>query len=853
MLYQSQPNQLLLTALRNRYRTAGIDSPVSAVDKEPYIYRAGRRGVKGTLDQLDIQLDAIRDYYFCKPDDSFGLHFCQRPSVLNVLLHFTKDKLVVDDHKLVCRYRTVDEWHEATSLLGEDLFTTSYLAARDLYKGGRPRSVFLWEPYLGVETNDVNILFSRDISELHAHVKGSSMNFELSWLSLMNYPSHREKAFLELFESKKSLAEDKKMRDYNELYHSVALAVALRLYFFERRSGGNMEQVEAWIKKLAFHDTPEEIQVTLNEISGYIWACRFEYGRTYKNIGRADSCPDYAIQDKSYSLQSVLSGERSLLYHAFRYAYDGDDKAALYLYAYIIFKQQLRDKIVQRNEVVGFANFSHYERRKSLFIPDGSVYEHLLTPMAFLGFLQPDNPKRYMEGRVTPKKTVAENSCSIRNMDADVAAWLSPDEREDVQLAGYRCRKTFNGHYIFHFIKGSDGKPADLSPRHSKLRRNVKRQAIALYDYRSNGYLSASRVVGIDAANSEIKCRPEVFAQAFRFLRRHPVNDGVEHHPSSLGLTYHVGEDFYDIVDGLRAVDEVLTFMNFRSNDRLGHALVLGTDVRKYYEGRGRMIRSTRQVLLDNFVWLYICVSDMEGRTALCEYLEQEARYLYKEIYEDNDCDIPFNIHDYYESWLLRGDNPETAGRDNYKAEDSISEWGKFALNDADKEVCKARGNKQAGNLYWEYHYNRKAKEAGSRAVVFAIAHNHYEDFVSMVDKVRERLLCKVERLHIAIECNPTSNLRIGEMTSYIEHPIFRFNNYGLKTPYPPHEISVSINTDDSGVFSTSLEREYALMGIALEKTDDENFRNSPRAVKEWLNRVRKMSVEQRFKREHTC
>ena len=122
-----------------------------------------------------------------------------------------------------------------------------------------------------------------------------------------------------------------------------------------------------------------------------------------------------------------------------------------------------------------------------------------------------------------------------------------------------------------------------------------------------------------------------------------------------------------------------------------------------------------------------------------------------------------------------------------------------------------------------------------------------------MVDKVRERLLCKVERLHIAIECNPTSNLRIGDMTSYIEHPIFRFNNYGLKTPYPPHEISVSINTDDSGVFSTSLEREYALMGIALEKTDDENFRNSPRAVKEWLNRVRKMSVEQRFKREHTC
>lgn len=30
-------------------------------------------------------------------------------------------------------------------------------------------------------------------------------------------------------------------------------------------------------------------------------------------------------------------------------------------------------------------------------------------------------------------------------------------------------------------------------------------------------------MVGIDAANSEIYCRPEVFAQAFRFLKNHNV------------------------------------------------------------------------------------------------------------------------------------------------------------------------------------------------------------------------------------------------------------------------------------------------------------------------------------------
>ena len=57
----------------------------------------------------------------------------------------------------------------------------------------------------------------------------------------------------------------------------------------------------------------------------------------------------------------------------------------------------------------------------------------------------------------------------------------------------------------------------------------------------------------------------------------------------------------------------------------------------------------------------------------------------------------------------------------------------------------------------------------------------------------------------------------------------------------------MSINTDDQGVFATSLEREYSLMALALENNELEGCKNSPRAVVEWLNRVREMSVEQRF------
>lgn len=834
-MFQTQPPKLLLKALKDRHKGHKTDTPLNRVEKDYFVYRAGRRGIKGSLDQYEVLLDTIQDYYFSSPDDANGLYYSQQPSVLNLLLHFTNDKLIVEDDRLICRYRSIDKWHEVTTRIGEDLFTTSFLAAYDLYRGNMPRASFHWDPYLNVETSDVNHLFTKDISEIHAHLKGSSMNFELSWLSLMNFPCHRENQYLKLFGLKHFGGDDKKSRDLFELYQCVALAAAIRMLLFARLKGNDASKMEDAIKSICKAVVVNELQDILDKLSALAWYYRSEYGKKYEKVlGRSNNCPDYAIDEESDDIITVLSGERKILYNSFRLAYNGDEQVALYLYAYVIFKQQLREKIIQFNDVVGFGNFDNYERRKSYFIPEGSVYERILSPMSFLNFLSPEKGKRYMEGRIVPKDTAVEDSLAIRTLDDSVEKWI---------------KGPFPGYYIFHFIKKGDKQAMDLAPRHYALRKDIKTQALALYEYRNKGYVSATRVVGIDAANSEIKCRPEVFAQAFRLLRRHEIQKGVSTRPAALGFTYHVGEDFYDIVDGLRAVDEVMTFMNFRSNDRLGHVLVLGTDVNTYYEGRGREIRATRQVLLDNFVWLYVRVANLCGRTAICEYLEQEARYLFQLIYKDTDCSEEFDIRNYYDSWLLRGDAPDLAFNE-YKKEDDMTVWGKCAKNSAVTDVNRARQNNRAKRLYYEYHYNKKAKVNGNKAIILPIAHKHYAEFVEMVEKVREVLLCKIERLHIAIECNPSSNLRIGEMTSYIEHPIFRFNNYGLNTPYLPHEISVSINTDDSGVFATSLEREYALMGIALEKTDNPQFQNSPRAVKEWLNRVRKMSVEQRFKKD---
>ena len=61
--------------------------------------------------------------------------------------------------------------------------------------------------------------------------------------------------------------------------------------------------------------------------------------------------------------------------------------------------------------------------------------------------------------------------------------------------------------------------------------------------------------------------------------------------------------------------------------------------------------------------------------------------------------------------------------------------------------------------------------------------------------------------------------------------------------------LSVSINTNDQGVFDTLLENGYALMALALEKAKDNagNRMYDIEDIYEWLGYVRRMGLEQSF------
>ena len=656
------------------------------------------------------------------------------------------------------------------------------------------------------------------------------LNFELSWLSLMNEVCNRRASFNKLNASRIN-SKHVFNRHHRDLYSLVSLAACIRLVLYKilNKIATERELDESLLHRLSKTYCSDYAYTERRILQTKIDVIRHQYGRRFSD-GLKHEILDYAIPSCPKDILAVLAGERWFMYSMFKRIYDrGTNQPYLQLlfYIYLHVKSLFRNELIQTNSLVGFHNFSIFEQRKDLFIPDGSVYDRLSTLLAFGTFLGDNVSGRFMEGRIAPKDNYSGNLNGLKKLVSSIHHNCLGIETKDWHYT-----------FIYHFIKRKDQPIKADIPRHLALRRDVEHQSKAIFRLLRD----CDEIAGIDAANSEIYTRPEVFAQAFRFLRHRTSIQYVR----PLGMTYHVGEDFYDIASGLRAVDEVQKFLGFRANDRLGHALVLGTDVCAYYQKFGFEVRGTMMELLDNAVWLYFQGQKIGGSESICQYLYDYARKSYLTVYQSED----FDIYDYRDAWQLRGDAPEIYLVDERPECVSLDPWRLYALND-ERHAIEARQNPKAKRLYVRYHYDEAVRRKGDSPVLVKIPQPCRKGFVKLLEQIQQDMLTRLERLHIAIECNPSSNYKIGEMERYDEHPILKFYNFGIKTPYPPHEVSVSINTDDSGVFATSLDREYALMALALEKRQDEDYGNTPRAVVEWLNRIRKMSVEQRFKKDY--
>ena len=182
--------------------------------------------------------------------------------------------------------------------------------------------------------------------------------------------------------------------------------------------------------------------------------------------------------------------------------------------------------------------------------------------------------------------------------------------------------------------------------------------------------------------------------------------------------------------------------------------------------------------------------------------------------------------------------------------EKTMSKYQRYEFNSyKEDEMNVIRRNKNIRNLYFAYHYNEKVRKKGEERIRFKVDCK----YADLIFQVQNNMIRKFVDEGIAIETNPSSNYLIGTIKKYDEHPIFRFNSRKLKQVESNMQLSVSINTDDQGVFDTLLENEYALMALALKKKKDKNNNKiyDIEDIYEWIDYVRKMGIEQSFKSDY--
>ncbi len=781
--------------------------------------------------------------------------------IFRLLANVSKKLLKMDGDEIECRFDQMLRWRELSFLFGQDIFTCAYLADCDIEKGVVTKC-FSWLPIIKSDDDRLHNILEKGIADNHFHLGGSTRVFDLNWISLMNRIDNRLHDFKKLKYTMQEYCTDpicdpERREDF---YAECQRAALYRVYLFSVIKGDDflLETLEELLGNLKRGARPEEF---VAEIQDALVLAKNLYGARYE-----ENVLDYALErnmvDDNANECRLLAGERKFLYECFRYVIYGlfSEEQSNLFYSYLVIRTDFRGELVQTNRRVGFANFSDYQDRKKYFIEGKKPYEDELVRLALNESLRKRNMIS-LETRICPADSSGELFKELKYYERIVKGKGREDRnREDGELKDEAGRTAYSKLiYVLHFPKMQDQKFVEGVPRNDNVRCKYAHQAKSIVALLEKQKDINEHIKGIDACASELHCRPEAFGQIFRYLSDIVVicqenwekSGYVASKKTNLHTTYHAGEDFYDIVDGLRAIDEAILFCGLKRGSRLGHALALGIMPEKYYKFKCGNLVLPKQVLLDDIAWL-ICKASEYGcqiENTLKEKLEEEFYRLYDELFGDSMGEEAFvSVLEYYQSWKLRGDDPRPYCLERKafrkKLEDiDLERFARYQFNDNISHDL--RKNEKYKKLYFTYHYNEQVRKKGNEIEVFKVDGNYGD----LVRQLQDHMIRQLVQWGIGIETNPSSNYLIGTIKKYEEHPIIRFNARKLKVVEPNTSLCVSINTDDQGVFDTLLENEFALMTLALKKAKDSDstLKYDIEDIYEWIDYVRKMGLEQIF------
>lgn len=846
-------------------------------------------------EQQSDESDNERRIQWVKDQVSLALHDTRNQTVksqLNVfdLIELINEELLVcENDEVLCRFERLQQWRNMTLQVDSNLFVAAKYASMDCV-GGKVRKSFLWKNVIGNNNLRLNRILQDGISDNHFHLMGSVYYFDLAWISLMNQTNQKKivEKLNQIENARRGVTVQYKNGNalgYTELHLMAAL---IRAYLYaeltERTRWLMTDQhvLEGMTEESEENRLRRKIEGMLQRPQLNLWSGELQILIEKLRENGTATCKDYAMNASGvwYSRDeqnAITSGEKWLLYEMFCQRKEPHSRITAYhfqlFYAYLVIKELFRLELLQCNERYGFVNFSQYQRRKGWFTTSFSAAE--LARTAVNSVFEGQNVLS-LEIRVKPGNTVQEDVRMIQFYDHAI---LEENDQE-----GWISEQKF--YYVFHFAKKKDDGVKRFGPfnymfcRHAKFRMEIKQQSEAIMQMRVKNPRVACRLKGIDACSNEDGCRPEVFATAFRVLKHHSCYQGIRLEPKlpQLRLTYHVGEVFQDILDGLRAVDEAVYFLNLDCGDRMGHATVLGMNPEEWYHDNHYVINIRKQDYLDNVAWLYRKLIEYRycDENNLMPYLEKEFYKYFGDVYEKaleknyiervigaacrydtlygnmpvgGSLPFEYNIGTYYDSWRLRGDDPGLYLMGYYKRCNRGADlWSRYGVND-EGNLRNVRYSLSAVILNHFYHYNMEVKNLGSMSVQVRIP----EHMVAAICFVQQQMQRRIARKGVAIETNPTSNVLINRIKMYAQHPIVRLYNKGLV--YDPEKLeqcaqmNVSINTDDQGVFSTSLSNEYALMANSLSslKNEEGHHMYNMSDIYDWIERIQTMGNRQAF------
>ncbi|EGT4137016.1 hypothetical protein EQZ09_04125 [Clostridium perfringens] len=853
---------------------------------------------KNNLTNLDEVNLLIKNYYskeIYKKYNIKELYFIDRMSNLaNEFISTRDDRFILkywtcDDSKLLGEYNNINRiamWNTLSREVVVDNMVFQYLLNK-----GMKENIYLSKYHSLVHIEDLQLqqILSKGVAETHLHVN-AGINFEIKWMELMSSD------FGKLGLKNINIASYGEISDEEAIYmikQASIIRILLANFIFNRRYNTHFNSfyIESEfdtcnckdnyceynkfsnnIDKILRFNLNLELDEWFNTLKqNYIDVSYYDYENNPLN---SSISWDERLRNKDWINKIArrkvrgASIENIFLFECFKGVNEHcdedhlcgdlrDDKIFVKLfYKYLLIKNIIYNLANEDNKIKGLDKFTDNFRVSTKL----SSLNDMRDMKMMLGLhcqLENKNLSK-LEFRISfpscNRKSKMEKEC-IRSLISffDFYYKLLKDI-ENGKIEKYIVPKLG---IIYHLIKMTDDDEKCwinyVNDEYSKSLYYMKNREVygfqidILTNLRNTVPYLSKYIIGIDTASVEHYTEPWVFAPIFKKARENEQRilvSNEEYYPSSissLGFTFHVGEDFRHILTGLRNIYEVITQLNFRAGDRIGHGIVLGIDIEKWIE-KNEIVILPRIEYLENLLWTWhMYTKDGISIEYDINYIERKILEISKEIYGQENI---ITVSMLYRAYLDKFNNysikicekeeicniDTCIGNDEFFSNESFEFCSNFSKCDKIEELKKTSWNLN------------KLKCANHCKVYLKRMNEPIEIKINRKDLTIFRdLQCKVKNIvierGIVVETNPTSNRAIGQIENIFEHYISNLNDVTKE-----NNMLVTINTDDPCVFNSNINNEYAYIFYSLLHKGYERS-----LVLKWIDEVRQVALDTSF------